>query len=84
MKVVVVHGHRDPGCTRISEECARRVVAAAAVDANAYVFSGAGMAGERSEGSQMGALAVQLRDMEAWTTEWRSESTERFASVERD
>lgn len=75
MKVVVVHGHRDPGCTRISRECAGRVLAAIGVNANVYVFSGAGMRGERSEGSQMGTLASGLRDMESWSTEWRSETT---------
>jgi uncharacterized SAM-binding protein YcdF (DUF218 family) len=53
VKVVVVHGHRDPGCTRISEECARRVAAADGIAANVAVYSGAGIAGERSEALQM-------------------------------
>lgn len=75
MKVVVVHGHRDPGCTRISRECAGRVLEALAVNANVYVFSGAGMAGERSESLQMLVLAESVAGpLEAWDED-RAETT---------
>lgn len=61
MKVVVVHGHRDPGCTRISAECRLRVFEALEVPANAIVFSGAGVPGERSEARQMFDLYREVR-----------------------
>lgn len=62
MKVVVVHGHRDPGCTRISAECRLRVLAGLRERANVLVYSGAGVRGERSEARQMAAVGRSRAD----------------------
>jgi len=76
MKAVFVHGHRDPGCTRISDECSRRVAAALAIRANAIVFSGAGMPGATSEAAQMAAQAIGTgSDGVRLLLEQRAEST---------
>lgn len=53
MKVLVVHGHRDPGDHIISDECMRRVRAAKDVRADAIIFSGRGADGYVSEARQM-------------------------------
>lgn len=60
MKMLVVHGHRDPGCIRISAECKLRAYAAAKERANVLVLSGAGVAGERSEATQMAAIVLRV------------------------
>lgn len=53
MKVLVIHGHRDPGDHIISDECMRRLRAAEDLRAEAVIFTGRGADAFVSEARQM-------------------------------
>jgi DUF218 domain len=85
MRVVVVHGHRDPGRIIISRECVRRVDRAQRIPADVVIFSGAGIRGEHSEAEQMDACwqgspdVFRILDEHATSTVENAERCSRIA-----